>query len=789
MSTIAQPSSVGTLLYSPEWTSRTRNQVINHSADSFRSRSQRRSSIRIVPFTNLPPDCHLGRPRLATRKLANSRDSAKRFLRSVIAFPSSTSNLSTASSTLTEPASEPPAPLRTTLDMSTPDTLRPRRPTEVVGGPISGMVSRPTLAANIRTASHNSTTSGESVSPTHSVHLEPVAKAVHEKPVASGNGVAIFVSLAEPVIYLQGFEQNDMSSRTTSMLRGSLHVQITKPTKIKSISLKFRGRARTEWPEGIPPKKTEYHEEKSIITHGWPFFNAAFESAEKGTGADVVKMAKGPGSAPPALSSSGPSLSTFDHFRKQSTSSPRPFSKGNQDHRKSLQLGPSQSFGKGESGQSVTAKGYRTFNPGDYYYNFELPIDCHLPESINVDLGSVKYDLEVLVERAGAFRANLMGSKAVTMIRAPGESSLEQVEPIAISRNWEDQLHYDIVISGKSFPLGAQIPIAFKLTPLAKVQCHRIRVYITENIEYYCSNKKVHRLEPTRKIQLLEKRAEQMSTSTYAGSTVRVLSGGGVPFDKRAAAAAGTEIPNDRSYNLLGDLDGDHNTGPTEMEMSIQLPSCSDLKAASKAQQLHFDTTYSNIQVHHWIKIVMRLSRSDPDDPSRRRHFEISIDSPFHILSCKATMANTSLPAYSRCGNDSHQGSTVMDCGCPNSQRRSSPTLYPSVLDLSSVSSDASSSNNLSRSLPRPIHLLRNPSFNPPPFDADTIPPPLVTPPPQYDTIVGEGEGLADYFARLADEIGDEDDNGEGNPRRMLLPLTPGGRVNRSMDERRTWVI
>ncbi len=64
----------------------------------------------------------------------------------------------------------------------------------------------------------------------------------------------------------------------------------------------------------------------------------------------------------------------------------------------------------------------------------------------------------------------------------------------------------------------------------------------------------------------------------------------------------------------------------------------------------------------------------------------------------------------------------------------------------------------------------------------------MLTPPPQYDTVV-EGDprsGLADYFARLADEVGDEDDI--GGTARMDLPLTPGGRVNRSMDEQRTWL-
>jgi len=64
----------------------------------------------------------------------------------------------------------------------------------------------------------------------------------------------------------------------------------------------------------------------------------------------------------------------------------------------------------------------------------------------------------------------------------------------------------------------------------------------------------------------------------------------------------------------------------------------------------------------------------------------------------------------------------------------------------------------------------------------------LVTPPPNYENIVtGDSTNvLADYFARLADEMGDDDDHGDRG--RVDVPLTPGGRVNRSMDARRDWL-
>lgn len=205
----------------------------------------------------------------------------------------------------------------------------------------------------------------------------------------------------------------------------------------------------------------------------------------------------------------------------------------------------------------------------------------------------------------------------------------------------------------------------------------------------------------------------------------------------------------------------------------------------------------------------MRLSRPDSISASgKRRHFEISIDSPFNILSCQATQANIALPAYG-----SPESTTLLtdhsSCGCPGApRRRNSPTQLLPTLKSLRVEANQSSSNvhvpstsaisrpqaahvhNPDGGQARPIHLLRNPSFNPPPFNDDDPPPPLITPPPNYDTLVGDRNGLADYFQRLANEVSEDEDNrGTMSPgARIEIPLTPGGRINRSMDERRTWL-
>jgi len=683
-----------------------------------------------------------------------------------------------------------------------------------ISGPVNAHLHRPRLNSEAASSStslgQSSSRNGNQASPRLDTSVPesviPNLNLDDVKPIAAGNGVSVGVHLAEPVLFLQGFENADHGPGNTAMLRGGLHIRVQKSAKIKAVTLKFKGTAVTKWPEGIPPRKTEFEEKDTIMQHTWPFFNAQFESAEKGTNADHVQLFRG-GDGPAKLDPLGRSVDGNSAMNLSS-----------KDAKKlALSVNQSRSFGKGDPppGPTVAAKGYRTFLPGDYIYNFELPLDSRLPETIDVELGSVKYELEAIVERSGAFRANLLGSKEITLIRAPAEGSLEQVEPIAISRNWEDQLHYDIVISGKSFPLGTQVPIAFKLTPLAKVQCHRVKVLITENIEYFCSNKRVHRMEPTRKVQLFEKRADGPPTSTFPGSTMRITAGGGIPYDQRARAAQGEDVVPTDPTNLLGNLEGDTNIGPTEMEFSVQLPSCHTMKERDRSQRLHFDTTYQNIQVHHWIKIVMRLSKPDVNDPTKRRHFEISIDSPFHILSCRATQANISLPAYTS-PESTPMSANLFECGCPGAaKRRNSPTNFVPTLHSIQQSNGESASRSQSitpvppplarpptihaanhmghnriQSVDRPMHLLRAPSFNPPAFEDEEPPPPLITPPPMYESIASPTSGLADYFARLSDTYDDEEDSGDESHRsgRVNVPLTPGGRVNRSMDLGRTWV-
>jgi len=92
----------------------------------------------------------------------------------------------------------------------------------------------------------------------------------------------------------------------------------------------------------------------------------------------------------------------------------------------------------------------------DVRYNFELPLDSLLPESIDCDMGSIRYELEANIERAGAFKSNLSGKTDILLVRNPAESNTEIYEPISITRTWY-------------FPLTAFSSSPQKLTRIGKI--------------------------------------------------------------------------------------------------------------------------------------------------------------------------------------------------------------------------------------------------------------------------------------------------------------------------------
>lgn len=342
------------------------------------------------------------------------------------------------------------------------------------------------------------------------------------------------------------------------------------------------------------------------MNHTWTFFNSQFPTAEHGYGADRVQICEDSAATAAKeldaseLTASTASLAAASRHRAATTSAAPKELK-----RLSLQHVQSRSFGTDSlsHGPRVAQRGYKWFLPGDYIYNFELPIDSWNPETLRSEFATVKYELEAMVERAGAFRPNLVGTREVPFVRTPSDGSLEHVEPIAITRTWDEQLHYEVIISGKAFPMGAKIPISFKLTPLAKVACHRVRVYVTESVQKWSESGGTHHVDICKKLMLFEKRPDAPFVSAFPGSEVRVTAGGGIDPDRRTAASHGEEVVDPDRTNLLGEIESDFGVGPTEMEFDVQLPTCAMMRNRGIPERLHSDASYGRLELGHWIKV------------------------------------------------------------------------------------------------------------------------------------------------------------------------------------------
>lgn len=508
------------------------------------------------------------------------------------------------------------------------------------------------------------------------------------EPLAHTSSIQVFVQLAEPVVFIQGFHSSQQNDRPPSILRGSLVLRVLKPTKLKSVSLSFKGFSRTEWPEGIPPKRQDFVEINDIVNHTWPFYqahnrNSYDQSARKSSsdgnldadhahllhesGASLYKTlsqtasrknkrqsvsstngisslslaSNGGGdnrSITDAASGSGRSLSPMFLLRR--ATSPGPKADDHRTHRSSTTTSlisdllsgtfstPADTtssnssnsdnhHGNDHGNASGSGSEQFIFQPGEYIYTFEQAIPSSYPESVKADFGFVEYQLFVSIERFGAFKSNLTARLPVTLVRAQADTSVEETEPIAISRDWESQLHYDIVIASKDIILDAFLPIAFHFSPMDKVTLHRIRVYLTETMEYYCRNKKVHRMEPTKKFLLAEHDGPRLPGTSDSGAL--------------KAKNMGNLLLDEKSGDLVN----------KNFEYQVFVPS-----VLSNNQRLHPDTAFDNIKANHWIKLCLRLSKMVD---GKRKHYEISIDSPIHVLHKLCSHANTLLPSY-----DSH---------------------------------------------------------------------------------------------------------------------------------------
>lgn len=202
-----------------------------------RARSTRRRTVCLDVEEQFPKQTRRGS---ILRKLAGPRENAKRFLR-----------LRSSGVQSTIPPHRQP-----------PRSTRPRPVSEIILSPGHARYSSPDsdmrpdsiMATDVLPRAVQDHPSG-TATPELTTPFQPLR---NEKIVATGSGLTVGIALTEPILYLQGYDQHDPSSKKSAILRGQIHLKVTKCVKIKKISICFRGHAQTDWPDGTTSTSHRY---------------------------------------------------------------------------------------------------------------------------------------------------------------------------------------------------------------------------------------------------------------------------------------------------------------------------------------------------------------------------------------------------------------------------------------------------------------------------------------------------------------------------------------------------
>ncbi|KPV73638.1 uncharacterized protein RHOBADRAFT_16871, partial [Rhodotorula graminis WP1] len=444
---------------------------------------------------------------------------------------------------------------------------------------------------------------------------------------------------AQLALQHQRDEREDLDEPPPALLRGLLTVHLSKPTRIKDISVRFKGTARTDWPEGIGPRRLDVMEETQLINVTQSFFSASSASMQRraasiGPGAgDHGDESRGRSTRRAASVVPGRQVSQGrsyprDSVLQQHELAPVPLHQHAPevarapglsrisseedlgDHRIPPVLpgeaAPSYEDRHGAGGSEVVGDGWKEFKAGTYTYPISITVPATLPPSLTCEFGHVGYTLKATVHRAGALTTNLTSSTEVTLVTTPGEEDTEESESIVVERFWETQVKYHVALSGKSFPIGGQIPISIRLNPLAKIRLYRVTAQLEQKTSYFASvnsGRKLTRHETPKRFQLLRienKDPKEPLLPILSDDPDVLLNHPLREFFINASSSDGPLFFRLFLYDTPSLLDP---IGPWHLDGLLQLPDCSSKLCVSTHHEK------SNISISHTLKIMMRVER------------------------------------------------------------------------------------------------------------------------------------------------------------------------------------
>lgn len=309
-------------------------------------------------------------------------------------------------------------------------------------------------------------------------------------------------------------------------------------------------------------------------------------------------------------------------------------------------FGPSQEHrAKVKQGSSIH-KDSAVFPAGEYVFNFHLAIDATVPETLDAPYGSIRYYLQPKVVRSGPFNPNISARQEVELVRSP-PNNCDTVfnNPIIINRVWDQRLEYEIIVPRKYIPLHTSIPMSLTFTRHDKVKLHRIKIYLVEIIQYtYSADRSIEYTDTTLRILLEDKKGQTECQHSRLGETCTSKCQRRIVGDLLNEDTASTTFVFDPKLESTG--------------TPIKQPHRTNYRIVPPpdTSQLHPDAISSPyIKVRHRLMMSFRASKEAANASSKRRHFEIRVDTPIVFLSPKCVDENVELPEYAPPSYESHE--------------------------------------------------------------------------------------------------------------------------------------
>ncbi|KIK98279.1 hypothetical protein PAXRUDRAFT_702378 [Paxillus rubicundulus Ve08.2h10] len=354
-------------------------------------------------------------------------------------------------------------------------------------------------------------------------------------------------------------------------------------------------------------------------------------------------------------------------------------------------------------------EGWKEFKRGTYTYPISFLLPPHLPPTLVRLYGTLGYTLKGVVHRPGTFTPKLSCHVPLLVVTAPSIGAGEgggvgDPGPITVERQWEGRLAYIVGLSGRLFVIGSQrgldadrphprpdsdsqvepnteaahgtVTLDLTLMPLEKVKVWRVSVCIDEQISYLAGTGRTARDDGMQRVTLLEVQDDCSAEEISQTEETERYKTKHNDRDVTQIALLPTPLSPHRSP-LLRYLpaSADPSTlagpGPYTLTATLGLPGC-DSKS-----KLHFTVKQkdSNMRIEHTLRVMMRVEKigdegsNEPAKGENMKLFDIAVQTPITILSCRCAPEYQALPRYSRIP-DSSQRQRACPCSSNSSGSR-----------------------------------------------------------------------------------------------------------------------